>query len=288
MAELTDEERAALILEGVEDNPDETPIEQPDEPDEADQPGGDDVDSSQDDQEEPETPETDETEEPDGTFTKQFPNLKGDSWESYGASLEEAYDNSFKEGLRLYEENKQLKTENQQLKYQAQQPVQQPVQPDGTPAPQQGNQPQPPVPAPQADAPDWAVRAIERDRQDMIDSFDPFKKDYPQVLETQNFEAFKNASDGVKDTLTRTLGRAPSWSELFNGVAGLLGWQPAPPQNRKNAAIKDAASSSRSANGPAKPAPKAPKVSDDQVNVYLRMYPGKSKEEAIKDLSEVV
>lgn len=288
MAALTDEERMNAIMNGVEDgeelhDPDEAAQEEQEvQDDDVEQPGGDDDVTEDDDrQEEPEDGGDGASDEPDGTFTKQFPNLKGDDWAAYGASLEEAYDNSFKEGLRLFEENKSLKAENAQLR-------QMPAQPQpGAPDPQQGNQPQPPVPASQAQEPDWAIRAQERDRRDMLDSFDPFKKEYPQVLESQNFEAFKNASDGVKDTLSKTLGRTPTWPELFNGIAGLLQWQPATPVHRKNAALKDATAGAPSAKGQSRPSvPKKEKFSDDQINAYIRMYPHLTKEQAVKELSE--
>lgn len=287
MATLTDEERAAQVLGDVEGTEvlDETAEHLDTQDEEAEQPGSETEADAEEDEEKPTDSEEETEVELDGTFTKQFPNLKGETLKDYNENLETAYDNSFKESLRLVEENKQLRTEVQRLN--TVQPVQQP-QP-GAPVPQPGNQPQPPVPAPgTAEQPDWAIRAQQRDRDDMLSSFDPFKKEYPQVLEQDNFKLFTDASDGVKLTMTKTLGRVPTWNELYKGIAGVLGWQPETPRNKKNAAIKDAATSggspSRQSAAPAKPA----KVSEAQVDAYLKMFTSKTREDAIKELSEVV
>jgi len=291
MATLTDEERAAAVLGDVEGlAPDETP-ENPDNPDEPDEvePGG---EAEVEAEEEPEKPEDSEEEaeaEPESSFTKQFPNLKGDTLEDYKASIEEAYDNSFKEALRLVDENKQLREQLAQAQQQLA-VVQTPQAPQpGAPAPAPSNAPQPPVAPPnEAQTPDWAARAVQRDKDEMLAAFDPFKKEYPLVLEPDNFKKFTDASDGVKLTMTKTLGRVPTWPELYNGIAGLLGWQPETPQAKKNAAIKAAATSSRSPSGQAPARPKPAKVSEAQVDAYLKMFTSKTREDAIKELSEVV
>ena len=273
MATLTDEEKVKALLGEVEgENPDD-PAEEHDPTENEEVPEAAEVESEE------EKPVEEET-ETDSSFTKnsqefkkQFPNLKGETPAEYLPELEKAYDNSFKESLRLVEENKQLKARLSQ----------QPVQTDAA-------NPQPPVnPVVAAidEHPD-IVYARSKRTADMLAAFDDFKQKYPQATEQQAFEQLTKASDGINVALTNALGRAPTYRELFPAIAGSLGWQPAVDTAKKNAVIKENAASSRSPGSQSAAAKRPSKVTDAQVDMYLKLSPSKTREEAIKELSEVV
>jgi cell division septum initiation protein DivIVA len=280
MATLTDEERAAAILgEEVEPLGDEpsTELEAPETEEAIEQP---ETETEGEEESEEEKPTEEPQPEVDSSFTKQFPNLKGETKDEYLASIETAYDNSFKESLRLFEENKQLKAQLAQAQVAA------------PPAPDPAN-PQAPIqpPAPQFDPATQSLLddvKAERSRS-MLTAFDSFKQKYPQVLEQGNFDLFTKASDGVNTALTASQGYKPSWDQLFPAVAGSLGWQPIQDDSKKRAAIKENASATRTpASGAPQPLPpKKPKVSDAEIEAYQKMFTSKTREEAIKDLSEV-
>jgi hypothetical protein len=277
MAKLTDKQKAAAILgENVEP---ETAVETPTEPEapiepettpEAAEP------AEPESEEEKPTEEEAEPEEPVSSFTKQFPNLKGETLDEYTPELEKAYDNSFKESLRLVEENKQLRA---QLAQAPQVPT-----PNSEPNPQAPVAPPNPLSNAIDDHP--AIQyAKPIEQRDMFSAFDKFKVQYPQV--TENFDTFTKASDGVKAALEVTLGRAPTFDELFDGIAGTLHWQPATTTAKKDAAIKAAGSLQSTASTTPAP-PKQSKVPEKSVELYQKMFTSKTREEAIKELSEVV
>lgn len=277
MAEMTDEEKAAAILGDVEPTGDEitkpaSPTDSEEPPEQVDPPEEDELD------EEKPPEDSDEPEEPtDSTFTKQFPNLKGETAEEYLPELEKAYDNSFKEALRL---SKELK-DNQAIVDQAKQIVAQAQKPADPAAPTA-----PVNPLGNAIDEHPAIKyAQAKQTEDMLTAFDEFKKDYPQATDQQAFEQFTKASDGVNVALISALGRNPTYKELFPAIAGSLGWQPT--QAKKNATIKENASSSRTPGSQSPARPKPQKVSDAQIDAYLKMFTSKTREEAIKELSEV-
>lgn len=280
-SDLTDEEKAKAILGEVEDaSPDETTENAEDKPKEELKP--EDVETPEVDESDEEKPHEDEVEtgEPaDSTFTKQFPNLKGETLEEYVPELETAYDNSFKESLRLVEENKQLKAQLAQTNQ----------APPAAPANIQDNSEIPTAPTTSLDPVTASIlEDVKSERtRTMIAAFDDFKKDYPQALDQANFDAFTKASDGVNAALTATLGYKPSWDQLFKATANTLGWERATP-DKKGALIKENASIGRTPSSQAPARPRPAKVSDEQVDTYLKMFTSKTREEAIKELSEVV
>lgn len=267
MAELTDEEKAKLVAGDVESKADETPPEPEASPEE--EPAANEVDGQT--EETPEAaaeeaePETETSGEP-ATFTKQFPNLIGDTPEDYAKSLEQAYVNSSNEALRLKRELDDLKA--------------QPPAPGTPPAPAE------PVPPPtQATDPNVQYAKQLRDR-DMVSAFDEFTKAYPQARETEEFTKFSAASAGVAQGYAASHGgMQPTFPELFQGIAAVLGWQAVNP--KKDAALKDAASSSQVTSTALAPG-RQPKVTDAQVDTYLKMFTSKTRAAAIKELSEVV
>ena len=282
MAKLSDKDKAAAILGDVEEpkvpaettEPTDTEIQ-----DELDKPEDETTEEETSEEEKPTDDET-ETEEPsDSTFTKQFPNLKGETLEEYVPELETAYDNSFKEALRL---SKELK-DNAAIVEQAKQIVAQAAKPADPAAPvapanSLGNA---------IDQHPAIKYAQAKQTEDMLTAFDDFKKDYPNATDQQAFEQFTKASDGVNAALTSALGRAPTYKELFPAIAGSLGWQPTKP-DKGGAIIKENASIGRTPSNQAPARPRPPKVSDAQVDTYLKLFTSKTREEAIKELSEVV
>lgn len=286
MATLTDEERAQAILgEEVEPKADE-PTAEPADPneEEIEQP---EVDETEDDASEEEKP-ADEAEEPaepaDSTFTKQFPNLKGETQAEYLSELENAYDNSFKEALRLNQvikDNESTVAQAKQILAQAQAPVNQ--------NPENPTVPVAPTAFSAIDEHPVIQEYKEQRRTQMMAAFDGFKTEYPQVLDQTNFDTFTKASDGINAALTTALGRKPSDDELFKAIAGSLGWQPVANTSKRDNAIKENASTSRTpSSGAQQPMPpRKPKVSDAEIEAYQKMFTSKTREEAIKDLSEV-
>jgi len=281
MATLTDEEKAKAIAGDVEE---ETPAEPTSEseaqPEEEKAPEAVEIENPESEEEKPQ----EETEQPakpaDSTFTKQFPNLKGETPEEYLPELEKAYDNSFKEALRLKKEiddNKAIVDQAKRIVEQSKTPVQQTASPT------------PPVPTTQSLDDHPAIQyAKAKQTEDMLAAFEDFKKDYPQAIEQQNFDALTKASDGISAALTSTLGRRPTYNELFPAIAGSLGWQPVTDEAKKNNAIKENASSGRAPGNQSAARPKPSKVSNAQIDAYLKMYTSKTREEAVKELSEVV
>lgn len=284
MAKLSDKQKADAILGDVEEA---TPVEPTNEEQTDLEPEEQEATNESETVEEPveETPEEEKPTEDEAetapeadTFTKQFPNLKGETLPEYKEQLETAYDNSFKEALRL---NKALEEANATITaLRSQAPIQtQPV--EGQPTPQT---------APLQDAINGLPeiqRIKAQDTQAMFAAFDDFAKSYPQAREQQPFDDFQKVSGGVQQALTARLNRMPTYPELFNAIAGTLQWQPTTPTPRKDAAIKNAGASTHT-NSATLPPSKRSKVSDSQVDAYLKMFTSKTREEAVKELSEVV
>lgn len=268
MADLSDEEKAKLVLgDEVESPADETSTE-PEAPNDDDK---DDIveEAETETEESPEESEAEPT-----TFTKQFPNLKGATPDEYAKELENAYQNSFTEALRL----KKLYDDDHALVEEAKRII-------------AGGQSAPEAPDTQTpsrlelDAIPEIQYAKTLMNQQMFSAFDEFKKQYPQATEPEQFDKFQKASNGVSLAFQASEGRIPTYPELFKGIAGTLGWQSVPDTSRKDAAIKDATSSSRTVSATV-PAPKRSKVTDDEAQVYMRMR-NVSLEQAHKDLAEV-
>lgn len=285
MATLTDEERAAQILGNVEESSPAETTEEPIAPTEAEQetPDTEEPEEESSEEEKPEEDEAEPEKSVDSSFTKQFPNLKGDTPEEYVPELEKAYDNSFKEALRL----NQIIKDQEAVVAQARAIIESQGNPNPATTPQNPATPVSVNPLTAIDEHPAIKYAKQKQTEDMLSAFDVFKKDYPQATEQQSFETFTKASDGVNLALTNSLGRAPTYPELFKGIAGSLGWQPLKATARRDAAIKENASSSRVVSGTA-PKRKTPRVPDAAVDAYMKMYTFKTREEAVKELSEVV
>lgn len=276
MADLSDDEKAKLVLGGVESekSTDETTTEN--EASEETQDDNQTVEEAQIVEDEPsEEQSTEDSEETKAettpeSLTKKFPNLKGETLETYVESLEEAYQNSFTESLRLNNEVKELRAQ-----------LTTPTPPVAVASPEAA--PVSPT-SPLDSIPEIRMLRAQMN-QSMKTSFEDFSKEYPQALDPSDFEKFQKASDGVSVAFQAIEGRDPTWPELFKGIAGTLGWQPVSTTIKKDAALKDAVSSSQSSSAVVPP-PKRSKVTDEEANVYMRMM-NVSRETAIKDLSTV-
>lgn len=269
MATLTDEEKAAKLLEGV------------DEPKAQDEPKKE-TDAETTEEESPEeatteeekpteaeaepTAEEESTEEeaPAPTFTKQFANLKGDSWEEYGPELEKAYQNSFDEGLKLRARITELES----------------IKPEA-PA---GEQPA----VPNLDSHPAIAYAQAQMQNDMVNSFNEFAKRYPQARETDSFNKFEAAAKGVSSGIAAAEGRVPTYKELFEKTAQVLNWQPSDQIARKDAAIKEAGAES-STNSVTKPVPKV-SVTEKELEIARKLVGPSNKQddsELVKDLAKI-
>ena len=271
MATLTDEEKAAKVLGDVDaEKQDETT--EPEETESEEEQVTEETESEEETEEEAST-EEESKEEESTTFTKQFPNLKGDTPADYIKELETSYQNSTTEALRwktIAEEGAKLVEEAKSV-IAGKQPEQQSTTTDPSLL--------------QIDShPDVQYAKNLRERE-MISAFDEFKKDYPQALEEDEFAKFTKASTGVYTAFEASNGRKPSYGELYKGIANLLGWQSPKKTAAKDAKIKESFSSSQT-NSSTQPTSRQSKVSDEEANVYMRMT-GKTRAEAVKDLSEV-
>lgn len=218
------------------------------------------------------------------TFTKKFSNLKGDDWEAYGQNLEEAYQNSFTEALRLSGELQKKDDEIAQLRATDTQPVQgQP--PQGAETPGQPVQPQAPNPGIQA-TPEFQWLQSQQTAS-MRASFGKFMEAYPQVKDEANFDAFKKAITPVTDMYARIEGRQPTYEELFPKVADVLGWQPEKVTGTRAQQIKDATSQNGTAGGQGRVPDREPPVSDAELTVFMRMTPGMSRADAVKEIAKI-
>lgn len=263
MADLSDEEKARLIAD--------TDVKDPSEAKKgADEPVGEQPAVATPPEEKPaEGIEEGEPESP--AFTKKFPNLKGDTPEEYVPHLEQAYQNSFTEALRL---KKDLDEATRKL---AQAP---PPQPPGkepeTPPAVEGYDQLPEV---------QYIKAIQQ--RDMKTAFDTFAQKYPQVKDEQSFTQFRNAADPLGQAFFVTEGRQPTYDELFPRIAAYLGWQTTEAAGTAGQTIKESLSTVQ-ANSATVPKPRQPRVTDAQVDAYLKMYPNKNRADVVKELSEAI
>jgi|ERR1035437_1348165 hypothetical protein len=276
MATLTDEEKAKLVLGDVESEADETTKEKEAESETLE--NSQEEEASENSEEETAVESEDKTPEAETqpSFTKQFTNLKGETPQEYITEIEKAYQNSTNEALRL---KKQL-DDSAQIIEEAKKVVatvpsatatEQPVAPTFT----------------QDTNPDlaWAKQLRE---DAMITSFDEFKKNYPQAIEGEQFQKFLNASKGVEEAFKASHdNRLPTYPELYKGIADILGWQPTKVTAKRDAAIKESAASSQTVSA-TQPVAKQSKVTEAQVDAYLRMFPAKDRATVVKELSEAI
>ncbi len=131
------------------------------------------------------------------------------------------------------------------------------------------------------------VKAIQQ--RDMRTAFDKFAEQYPQVREEENFRKFRDAATPMGQAFIAANGRDPTYEELFPMIAGAFAWVPADAEASRGQNLKENLAQGSSGNsGQSRPAPRGPKVTDAQVDVYLRMFPSKSRQDALKELQEAL
>ncbi len=260
---LTDEEKAKLIAGDVDSEKKDETTDANGAESEEEQDDSAAEDQTEESQEEASTEEDTESETAQ-TFTKQFPNLKGETEAEYIKELEQAYTNSTTEAIRLKREAEARNAAPTE-----------PAAPQG-----QQQQPQPPT------NPDLQYAKSLRERE-MNEAFDKFAKSYPNVRESADFDRFAAASDGINATYRATHNGADApFDWLYEKIASALDWEPIGKTAKKDAAIKNSGVSSSTQSSRAT-VPKQPNVSDKEIETYLKMFPLKSVEDARKEIAEV-
>lgn len=262
MAQDDDKEKveAALAKEVDEETQDESKVETPDSPETPNEPEESEAQAEEESSSEEETP----AEQP-STFTKPqgYEWVKGETLEEFNQNLITAYENSTKEALKLRQQ------------------VQAPAAPATPPAPNENQFDINSVPEIQM------LRAEQQSK--MVEAFDGFSAKYPQAREPQSFDQFEKATAGASQAFVAAFGRVPTYPELFEKTAQLLGWQPSDKNAKKDAAIKDVAASTGTSQATSPP-PKQSPFTAKQLEI-ARRTPGserKTDAELIKELTEAV
>ena len=251
--EVTDEDLAKLKADA--DSKEEVEVAKPDESSkEADTEKEEKPDpSDKADEEKPESP----PETP--SFTKKFPNIKGDDPKEYIPNLEKAYESSTSEAIRLKTENDELKTRLEEK----------PEQSDET-----------------APAADPAVQyARDMMQSDANKAFEKFAGDYPQVRDLDTFDKFRSVVAKASDALAEAKGSRPTFEEAYYEAARILKWDKEDKDEKLAGAVKETAATSKT-NSSTKSAPKT-SVTDKEIKVGRNMFPGKSDSEIRKELETV-
>lgn len=200
-------------------------------------------------------------------FVKEFDYIKGDTPEEYAKNLEAAYKNSSSEALRLKGELDATKV---------------------VPPPTQ-------VDAPASD--DVVVSPVELYVQQQIDTqvreaFTVIQTDYPQVNDPAEYQRFTNEVATFSTAILGSQKRLASPAELYTKAAISLGWekQNAPPDDKDKLgmALKDGAAASKPTSASIKPKATGPKVSEEQLKLNRKMYPGKTDQEIIEELTPYI
>lgn len=204
-------------------------------------------------------------------FVKEFDYIKGDTPEEYAKNLEAAYKNSSSEALRLKDRVTELEA-----------PKTTPPADDQTPI---GEVP-PATPTPKSPTDLYVQQKLDEEIQS---AFAVVQKDFPQVNDPAEYAKFTREVQTFSRTILDTQGRLASPGELYGKAAISLGWEKndAPPteDEKLKMALKGSAGSGRpSASGTPPKAP-APKISEAEMVVNRKMYPGKTDKEIIDELT---
>ncbi len=199
--------------------------------------------------------EEDESPDDEPSFTKEFPNIKGDTPEEYIKNLEKAYGNSTSEAMRL------KKLADARV---------------ATPPPQVGDEDDdddspvsPPAPVSSDPTQLWISQQMDKE---ILKAYDSFRSDYSQVEDPEQYEKFiEEVATFSQAKLAK--GQVPDPNDLYRKAAVSLGWektsQPTAKEKLGNALKTNAASSPAKTSG-AKPPVKS-KVTDAQVAAYRQI-----------------
>lgn len=200
------------------------------------------------------TDDTEGEEKPEPTFTKEFPNIKGDTPEEYAKNLEIAYQNSTAEAMRL---------------------KQQPPPDTSVDKPDDSTTTTPDI---------TSLYAKQQMDKEINEAWGKFTKQYSQTTDKTEYAKFTQTVSQLSNTIYESEDRLASPDELYRKAAVILDWTPeAPtPEDKLKMAVKDGAASTKSSNV-AKPTQKS-KVTDAMLAANRKMYPGKSDAEIREEL----
>lgn len=250
---VTDEDLKNLKYgkDGVEDsNESDEPTDADDDTTQDDAETQDFEDESQEESEE--TGEEEEEEQSDDpAFTKKFQNIKGDTPEEYAKNLELAYENSTAEYHKLRDQYITPKKEDDESETTEQQ-----------------------------DIVTTFVKS-ELDKRIQAD-YAAFKKDYSQVDDPVQYDAFIKTVGQFRDVIMTSEQRLPEPAELYTKAAAALGWQKQEPLDKNDKvamAVRDGAAMSKTGGTSAKPTPKS-KVTPQHIAAYRAVNPSDSRSDA--------
>lgn len=226
----------------------------------------DETDETEEDQETEEETEDDESpigaddveedEAPAKSFTKQFPNIKGDTPEEYAKNLETAYQNSTAEAMRLKK-----------------------------PAPDTENKED----APEIDTSDISsLYAKQQMDKAITEAWTDFQKQYTQTTDQTEYNKFTQVVQQLSNTILQSEKRLADPSELYRKAAVILDWQPEAPtkEDKLKMAVKDGAASTRTSGSAKRTAPS--KVTEAMLALNRKWYPNKSDAEIRKELEPFI
>lgn len=240
-----------------------------------------DQEESQDSDQDEETDEAADDDESDAadeddSFKKRFTQFEGDDPTTYSKNLEDGYENSSKEAVRLSRENKALKaTVDKVNELIAKNPELAKAITDGTPATNTAT-----TLTQQDPAILWAQTQM---RQTWEKEYKDFASEHPDIeTDVELAEALDTKLAIVRDVVLASEKRQVGMGEGLEMAWKLLG-KTDDKQEKIRMAAKDSASQGKSQGGRKADAPK-PKFSEAQISVAMDML-NVSREEAIKQLS---
>jgi hypothetical protein len=196
-------------------------------------------------------------------FVKQFDYIKGDTPEEYAKNLEQAYENSSTEGRRINAELQELKKA----------PTVTPEKTDEEETPKSATE----------------LYVQQKLDQEIQEAFSVIRKDYPQASNPDEYAKFTREVATFSRTILDGQGRLASPAELYAKAAISLGWEKndAEPDDKDKLgmALKDGAATSKTTSAPTKPKPTGAKVSETQLKLNRKMYPGKTDQQIIDELT---
>jgi hypothetical protein len=211
---------------------------------------------------------TEAEEQSEATFTKKFPNIKGDTPEEYFPELETAYENSTSEAIKLKQqwEDAQpvLKKAQELLATQGESNTETQVE----------------------DLDPVQLYVKQQQDKEINAAFAEISRDYPQVLDQTEYQKFVTKANTLGRVIYETEKRVPSPQELYGMVVTTLGWNKEDNKEKLGAAIKDSAASTKTSSSTKKVTKS--KVTDGQVVTARKMFPGKSDSEIRQELEEYV
>lgn len=202
-------------------------------------------------------------------FVKEFDYIKGDTPEEYAKNLEAAYKNSSSEALRLKDA---LET--------AQKP------PSVTPPADLSAEIDPAASTLKNPVDLYVQQELDKKIQG---AYAITQKEYPQVNDPTEYAKFTKKVATFSQVILDTESRLADPAELYNMAASSLGWEKKTTEpddkDKLGMAIKTGASVNKTTSAPVKPKPNTPKLSDAQLKLNRKMYPGKTDQEIIEELT---